>query len=131
MGDSRAFPANLDFFLDCNAHYRCVNTIFRSNRGHFFRVLRGEQHARGAFMEEQLFGRQLRIEIDARAHATKTAFGEGHAESTVAQIVRGFRQACIDDFANGILHAFLMVEIQSRRCTPKLAQDDFGVLRAA
>ena len=59
------------------------------------------------------------------------AFGQRHGEPSVAEIVRGFRQARGYDLAHHVLHALFIIHVEGGRQAPQLLQDHFGVLRTA
>src|ERR1035437_5948047 len=77
-------------------------------------------------------GAEVAIEIDVRADfgGSEAAFGERHGEAAIAKIVRRFGETGGDDFADGLLHAFVAVEIRRGRQAPKL-RFDFLCLRCA
>ena len=119
--------------LNCNADHRSLDAVLLGDGRHLLRVGGGNQDARRSFVEGQDFGAEVAIQIDLRADfgRPEAAFGERHGETAIAEIVRRFGEARGDDFADGLLHALLMVQIERGRQAPKLLFDFLGVLRAA
>src|SRR5579871_4932262 len=124
---------DLDLSLDGHPYSGRFDIVARSDLGDLFGMGSRNQHARGSFMKQQQVGTNIGMQIDAGANASRAerTFSESYRQPSIAQIMRGFHNTFVHDFANRVLDTLLTFQIQRGRQTPELVHDDFGVLRAA
>ena len=82
-------------------------------------------------MEQEEVGVDGVVEFDVGAGAAEGAFGEGDGEAAIGKVVRGFRQAGLDDVADGALHVLLVGHVERRGHSKHFTQDLFCILSAA